>query len=517
MLSRILIRAAAALALLGAVAAQAAGVGADQGAAPTARAEIQYLLRRFAFAAAPETVDKVLAEKGGATAWLDQQLAWSELDDTGSTLETLPTRLNADGGYDDPDMFERVVVQHMLRTPRQLQAKLELHWLDHFSVSANKVSDPAVMEHYDRVVRAGALGNFTTLLTAVAKEAAMMWWLDNDGNVGPVANENFARECMQLYTMGPVALNPDGSARLDGAGQPVANYSQADVQAIAKAVTGYAVIWNWNDNNPQSRFSVQFTPQSHDTATLHFKGKTYAIPDDASAIDHVMAILARDPSTAPFQAKELLQRFVTETPSPRYVSDIAAVWAATVDKPDQIAQVVRAIATHPEFDRGYRAMLKQPLELTLGMLRQLPGRLQAKSGYGPAESLLWVLSDIGQEPYYPPSVFSFYRPGAISTIVNTATRMLRTDDFAWLTDGTPDQGSVTAWVDIPTLRQRIGSTEPARIAAFLLDALVDGGTPEMQLILQQYLESGPSLGHPSDDQIRGAIWILLNAPVYAVN
>ena len=171
--------------------------------APT-RAEVQHLLRRFAFSAPPETVTSVM--QGGIAAWLASQENPESLDDTGSELETLPTTLTSTGGLADYNIFERAVVQHMVLTPRQLQAKLELHWLDHFAIGLGKVGDPAVMYHYDQTIRRLGLGNFTALLTAVAREPAMLEWLDNNWNVGPVANENFAREAMQLYAMGTTRL-----------------------------------------------------------------------------------------------------------------------------------------------------------------------------------------------------------------------------------------------------------------------------------------------------------------------
>ena len=146
--------------LLAARSAEAQELGAQQ---LGGRAKIQHALRRLAFSASPETVSAVQA--GGLDAWLASQDDWQALDDSGSQLETLTTQLNAQGGFPDLFIFERAVVQHMVLTPRQLQAKLELHWLDHFAVGTGKIGDPAVMYHYDQTIRANALGNFTALVT----------------------------------------------------------------------------------------------------------------------------------------------------------------------------------------------------------------------------------------------------------------------------------------------------------------------------------------------------------------
>ena len=125
--------------------------------APT-RAEVQHLLRRFAFSAPPETVTAVM--QGGIDAWLAAQENPASLDDSGTELETLPTNLTANGGLADWNIFERAVMQHLVLTPRQLQAKMELHWLDHFAVGLGKVGDPAVMYHYDQTLRSLGPGQF---------------------------------------------------------------------------------------------------------------------------------------------------------------------------------------------------------------------------------------------------------------------------------------------------------------------------------------------------------------------
>ena len=474
------------------------------------RMQVQNLLRRFAFSASPEETTSVVAE--GAAAWLAQQENWTAIDDSGATLEQPPTQLNADGSYPDYYVYERIMMQHLLLTPRQLQAKLELHWLNHFSVSLGSVFDPAIMAHYEQTVRANALGNFATLLGAVAQEPAMLYWLNNNNNVGTMPNENFAREVMQLYSTGIYQLNMDGSLKKNGQGQPLPNYTQADVQAIAQSITGYSVVINTQDRNPQTRFSLLFTPANHYGKAVKFLGRARAVPNSAAALTFVANVLAHQPSTAPFMAREMLQRFVTETPSPAFIARIAAVWAKQADAPNQIAQVITAIANDPEFTSAYHGMLKQPVEMVLGALRQLPGMLQATSTTQPGAMLLWELSYVGQELYYPPSVFSFYTPGNLASTVNTSSVLYRSAVFANDVNGAAGQAGMDTFIDIPTLRQRINGTSAQAIAAYLLSATVDGGTRQLQNQLVQFL--GPT---PSDNQIRGAMWLLLNTPLYAVN
>jgi uncharacterized protein (DUF1800 family) len=487
-----------------------AGSAAAQTQPPSPRARVQHALRRLAFSAPPDMVSAVMAQ--GLDSWLAAQENPNALNDTGSQLETLPTSLNAQGGFNDLFIFERAIVQHMVLTPRQLQAKLELHWLDHFAVGTGKVGDPAVMYHYDQTVRANALGNFTTLLTAVAQEAAMMVWLDNSGNVGPVANENFARESMQLFSEGLYRLNQDGSQAVSKSGQPIANYSEADVQAMAKAMTGYAEVYDMSDNNPQTRVSVQFFPAYHYTGALRFLGAVRNVPDNAGAIAYVMNIVAHQPSVAPYEARELLQRFVTETPSPGYIKRIAAVWKAEQDAPDQIAQVMTAIVRDPEFMTSYHAMPKQPIEMLFGMMRQMPGAMQLTSSATPGTTLLVDESYLLQRLLWPETVFSFYRPGQLSALTTTGTVLARTGAFALVTNADPSNAATDTYIDMPTLRARIGNASGAAVMDYLMDALLDGGTQAQRAILLNYLGDAPS-----DTRITGAIWLLLNTPDYAVN
>ena len=476
----------------------------------TARARIQHALRRLAFSAPPETVSQVQQE--GLDSWIASQDDPASLDDSGSELESLPIQLNAQGGFIDPFVWERMIVQHMILTPRQLQAKLELHWLDHFAVGTGKVGDPAVMYHYDQTIRANALGNFTTLMTAVAQEAAMLVWLDNSGNVGPVANENFAREVMQLYSMGLFKLNRDGSPKLDANAAPIPNYTQADVQAVAKAMTGYAEVYDFTNNNPETRFSVQYIPTNHYNGALHFLGASRNVPNSNGAIAYVMSVLCTQDSVAPFEARELLQRFAVENPSPAYISAVAGVWRAQQNAPDQIAQVVSAIVHNREFETSYHGMPKQPLEVLFGMMRQMPGAMQATSSASPGTTLLVGQSYLLQRLMWPDSVFSFYRPGQLSSLTTTGTVLARTTATALVTNADPANPATDTYIDMPTLRTRIGNTSAAAIRDYLLDALLDGGTAAQRKVLDDYLGQTPS-----DARVTGAIWLLLNTPDYAAN
>jgi uncharacterized protein (DUF1800 family) len=493
---------------------------------PTARQQVQHLLRRFGYSASPAQVDAVVAE--GIPAWVKQQLDWHSIDDTKSMLNKPPH------SYVDPNhcdfclaneqAFEALVYQHNILTGRQLQAKMELHWLEHFSVSAADIDKPS-MYNYDQILRANALGNFATLVSQVATSNAMLWWLNNDGNQAKGPNVNWARELMQLFTIGEWKLNPDGSQVLRN-GKPIPNYGEDDIKPMAKAMSGYNNVF-LEQSDPMTNYTVTFASQHQIGGTIKFLGAEHNIPHSDQAIPVIVNILAHHPSTAPFQVTELLKRFVTQNPSPKYISDIVAVWTKNVDAPDQLAQVVKAIILHPQFKSGYHAMPKQPIEKVMDAMRALPGKMQTNAPKAcggwqqyrvAGQSLEDDMNALGQDIFYPPNVFSFFIPGHVETTITTTATVGQTDVVTDLLQSSPPQSDqckgtgADKWVDVPTLMTTIGSSNGRVIGNYLLDALLDGGSPGMRNVILGYLGAAPTT-----ETVQGAVWLILNSPEYAVN
>lgn len=558
-----------------AAAALAAGLAAAAPAAaasgPTDRQMIDHVLRRFGFSAPPEVADALLSSNphwlNAANAWLAQQTGGlTDVQSSLIPLEPPPAALTAaeaaasTKGYPcntvyiswctaDRD-YEDGYLEHTLGTSRQLQAKLELHWLEHFSVVGSS-SIGTEMYAYDKVVRDNALGNFQTLLTAVARQPAELYALSNNNNIGSnpstPPNVNFAREVMQIFTFGPVKLNMDGSEVTDANGMPVLSYSEADIYALAYALTGYVVQDPPNDVDPLTYAVTTYVPahhyqgvpaQFHGHPLNQFLGQPLTIPPGADPIAFVARLLVRNPSTAPFQAKEMLQRFAIENPPAAYVRDIANVWTNTVDAPDQIAQVIRAIVNHPLFPSTYQSMTKQPIEKLFGYLRQLPGELAPFNGspyntQAAAQLLRYNLTAMGQDPLYPATVFSFYPIGDVeaTSTENNYTYWLGTaNSYA----GSTSSNNIGAWIDMPTLRARMAAkygTSPTalQIAQYLLGAMIDvapadvananagnpahSGSDPINLTLAQLSKDSP----PTDADIQSAIWLIAASPQYNVN
>ncbi len=278
---------------------------------------------------------------------------------------------------------------------------------------------------YWRVLRDNAFGNYSEIIKNVTLSPAMGRYLNmannNKGNAakGISANENYARELMQLFTLGLTKLNPDGSAVVNGT-SPVPTYSEADVQNIANAFTG----WTYptapgvtaKTNNPEYYFGQMFAVEAnHDTTQKTIFGETVA-PSQLSAQDltSVIQLLMRQSTMAPFVCRQLIQHLVTSNPSPQYLSRISAVFSNNGSGiTGDMKAVVKAILLDPEarswdstasdqsLDFGH---LREPVLITANILRGLNATLTS------ANTVANYASNLGENIFVPASVFSYFSP-----------------------------------------------------------------------------------------------------------
>ena len=259
-----------------------------------------------------------------------------------------------------------------------------------------------------------------------------------DLGTGRVPDENFAREVMQLFSIGLHELNPDGSVKLTN-GQPVETYNSNDVKGLAKVFTGFS--WNWpsaqsalvwwkcfwrtsecNDNS-QDVSSMSGYTQEHSTSVKQFLGVTVDAQSSANpqlSLRTALDKLANHPNTAPFISKQLIQRLVTSNPSASYVSDITQVFKASGG---HIGQVVKAILLHAEArhpsDSDATGKLREPVLRLAHLMRALPHSSDTYLAQAAASRLpYYPISEtddpggsLGQTPMRAPSVFNFFRPG----------------------------------------------------------------------------------------------------------
>ena len=497
-------------------------------AAAQSRSDIQYFLRRFGFSDSPANVTAVY--KSGTASWLAAQLNPSGIDDSAliNYMEPIPlygTGPTTMNGYDNyANILQRQILQREIASKRQLLEKMTLHWLEHFAVSEDKVNDPGAMAHYEATVRTDALGNFATLLSDVAIEPAMLYWLDNNNNNGAnivtsPPNENFGRELMQLYVLGTTQLNTDGTPVMDPTtGLASDTYNDLDVKQVAQAMTGFQVTAPPNPGlvNPLTVDSVKFFAARHAKGPFTIMGQIITDTGAPSVVPKVIASLVNNPTTAPFEVKELLQRFVTETPSPAYVTRITAVWNTNASDPSQIAKVMQAIANDPEFYSGKGSMVKEPIEFVVDAIRELNSAYATPFTVAmptPYNSDYGTLGNMQQDHWYPPSVFSFYRPGNKESLLTNSLLLTRWGSGANLSNDirtTTLCAKCDTNIDFTNLTVTAGGASASAVSHYMLDTLVDGGTPQLQALLQNYLANNTK-------NVNGAMWFVLTSPEYEVN
>ncbi len=296
-------------------------------------------------------------------------------------------------------------------------------------------NDARGIVNYHDLMAEHAFGNYRDLMQAVTLNPMMGEYLsmirnekaDSARNIRP--DENYARELMQLFTIGLVALNDDGSVKLDAQGDPIPTYNQDVIKGFASVFTGWmyanAPYWYWggwieaNTIEPMKPFEAY-----HDTDAkillndeLLPAGMT-AEQDLEAALDNIFA----HPNIAPFVSKQLIQRLVTSNPSPDYVSRVTAVFNdnGRGEKGD-LEAVVKAILLDPQArrvdsltDEQY-GKLKEPVLKFTSLMRAfdvLAVQPLNESGTAETETIrfFWPGYDYGQRTYGSPSVFNFYRP-----------------------------------------------------------------------------------------------------------
>jgi uncharacterized protein (DUF1800 family) len=256
-------------------------------------------------------------------------------------------------------------LDRMLRSGSPLEEKMTLFWHGHFATGEEKVRDYRKLKLQLDTLRAGALGSFRNLLTAVAKDPAMLVFLDATYNVKGAPNENFGREVMELFTMG------------------IGNYTEDDIREAARAFTGWG-----NDD-----LSFRFDEAQHDAGEKTFFGKTG--PFDG---DDILAMILDQPQTATYIASKIYRFLVRDEISPGFAETLGKIFR---DGDYQVAPFLATIFLSEDFycDASVATHIMSPTELIISTYRKLG--LQAMPGIPDPYS---VGKTLGQILLYPPTV-----------------------------------------------------------------------------------------------------------------
>jgi uncharacterized protein (DUF1800 family) len=369
----------------------------------------------------------------GTDTWLNRQFELP-VSDHGSIVSDLLRRRDA-GEFDafEQDIeylifFRRLAWWHRAATaPDELRQRVAFALSEIFVVSDNVddliINPFALSGYYDTLLR-NAFGNFRDLLRDVSLHPSMGIYLShvNNRKSNPASNtfpdENYAREVMQLFSIGLFELNTDGTRRLDTQGQPIATYSNVEIREFAKIFTGLSfggvngVFGNPTPNflAPMEMFDSEHEPGAKNllNGTVVPAGQT-GMQDIEAGIDN----LFNHPNVGPFIGRQLIQRLVTSNPSPAYVERVARAFNGdgTGIRGD-MGEVIRAVLLDPEATAPPGASaefgkLREPVVRYVSLLRQFG----ANSSDGFIANTGYLLQALGkQHPLSAPSVFNFYLP-----------------------------------------------------------------------------------------------------------
>ncbi|MDE2401351.1 MAG: DUF1800 domain-containing protein [Burkholderiales bacterium] len=395
----------------------------------------------------------------GYAAWIDEQLAMPAQGSYRDFIAARDAEIKAANPSNSPakagqEQIVEAFYTHALTDPAQLRQRLTFALSEIFVVSLQdgRIADhPQLMATYLDTLNNSLSGTYRDLLESVTKTPAMGEYLTyrsnqrEDPTNGRIPDENYAREVMQLFSIGLVELNLNGTPVLDARTQtPKPTYTSADVQGLAKVFTGWSnyrgaayasqPVWTcfWimaecADPEGELRLMVSYPPY-HSVSEKKFLGVTIAAqstPDPEGDLKIAMDRLASHPNTAPFFCKQLIKRLVTSNPSPEYVQRVAQRFR---DTGGSLPEVTKAILMDDEarspdtFFTATGGKIREPILRLTALLRAFtmdaPGLLPATGSPSKIKTAgITSTSDnatsLGQSPVTAPSVFNFFRPGYV--------------------------------------------------------------------------------------------------------
>ena len=412
------------------------------------------------------TAEIAAVRSGTYTEWLQKQFnppptatvaesAWDWLQRRGYGA------VDANGYYFNDYPAQFMIWHQLFASPDAMRNRLALALSEFFVVSLQSAEftwrSHAFAHYWDQLVE-NTFGNFRKMLKDVTLNPAMGYYLNTKGNqkentaTGRVPDENYAREVMQLLTIGLYQLNLDGSVKLGANGEKLETYSQADVTGLARVFTGYDFDFSDGVRHPVDTYTIEswqyarkpmaFTSNRHSSLEARFLGTTIpANTPGPAALDTAVDTLFNHPNVGPFFGRQMIQRLVTSNPSTAYVArvatvfnnngagvrgDLRAVWSAILlddeaRKPPNVS------------DTGF-GKLREPMLRFLQWGRSFGLRSATNSWkmFDTADSA----DSLGQSPLRSPSVFNFFRPGFVPPGTAMAARQATAPEFQLVNETT---------------------------------------------------------------------------------
>jgi len=447
--------------------ATARAMAARAGEAPATRAEAARFLTQATFGPSDADIDQLMTV--GYEVWLNRQFkrqatshrAWWEARDAAIRAETPTSGANQDQVWES--FWKQAAGGEDQLRQRMVFALSEIFVIS--AVDGNLGNQPRALAAWLDMLGERGFGSYRDLLEAVTLHPMMGLYLSHlrnqkpDAVTGRIPDQNYARESMQLFSIGLLKLNLDGTPQLVN-GQPVETYAPADVAGLSNVFTGFSWACPAAPNNscflngssggvsdPDRYFKPMVAyPQYHSTIAKSFLGVTIPVqttPDALGDLKTALDTLANHPNVGPFMSRQLIQRLVTSNPSAAYVRDVATVWNASGTRSrGDLKAVLLAILTHPEakLQSNTQGKVREPVLRLSAYLRAYPHA--SDTGNWRVGNTDNVASSLGQTPLRSPSVFNFYRPGYVPPGTQTAAAGLVAPEMQLV-----NESSVSAWVN----------------------------------------------------------------------
>jgi uncharacterized protein (DUF1800 family) len=481
-------------------------------------------LEQASWGPSPQSVAEV--QRLGYAAWIDQQLAkppsvlkapnyvidYEDQNRAASDLAHGWSKLrfmdNALGGQD--------------------QLRQRMSWALYGFIVANGNAYATV--EYMNTLQNNALGSFKDLLRAVTLSPVMGSFLNNDQNRADRPNENYARELMQLFSVGLVKLNPDGSTQRDAAGKPLETYTQQDVMAATKALSGWQKAWR--ENLPQTNwgnFGEPMRPdhwkEAHSFEQKHLLGTVIPAGQSIEAdLESVLNILVNHPNTAPFVSRRLIQSLVSSNPSPQYLARVSQVF---VSSKGNLGQVVRAILLDPEARAGDNpantirtvGKIKEPLLHMTNVLRAMGCTSAVIDRNNPNNPF----TAHSQNIYSAPNVFGYFSPNHKAPesltpapeqkLLDTSAFNSRSGSLGWQMEN--PQTFLDAGCDLQVFRQAANESDE-KLLHLVNVRFFKGAMPQPLREGAKNLFSQVLNNDPTDRKITNLLGVLTTTPTYGV-
>jgi uncharacterized protein (DUF1800 family) len=463
----------------------ATGAGNHTARMPEPSADLRFLVERTSFGFRGEVL--LEAQSLGWQGFLERQLAPQTIDDSAldlrlasfPTLAMTPREIWTLYGFNGQlaipiGELEQAAVLRAVLSKRQLKERMVEFWSDHFSIDHLKDECQMLKTADDRdVVRVHALGRFPELLVASAHSGAMLDYLDNRSNKVGSPNENYARELLELHTLG------------------VGHYTENDIKELARCLTG----WTIYPRSHEQYGGFRFEPAWHDTGAKSLLGITIPAGGNTSDGDTVLALLGMHPQTARFVGKKLARHLLSYEPPAALVDELVSTWASTGGDVKALIRVILRPDSVVLAQPGAHPKLRRPFHLACALLRSSNAQIAE-----PAE-IVEELEALGQAP------FRWLTPdGCPDTLAAWGNALLPRWTFASrLFDG-QIAGTV---VDVGAL---CGTTPNGALAA-RIDALLTGGRLDASEVaaLQGWISALPAV---TDAKRREAFALAASCPSY---